>query len=174
MISLFVALGALAAQAPAATAPRTLQSLPGVTIQYYDVPGEDADAIKKSFDAIMKGPNAPKLYNWSLGMGINKRTNGTICTITAANATMKSTANLPRLSGGKAIPSDVAKNFGDYVKGQEQVAADNLWFVADHLPAMQQTLVGKPCDGVQALWDQQTANLMNEQKAFALAHQPKK
>ena len=174
MISLFMALAALAAQAPAATAPRTLQSLPGVTIQYYDVPGEDADTIKKSFDAIMKGPNASKLYNWSLGMGINKRTDGTTCTITAANASMKATVNLPRLSGGKGIPSDVAKNFSDYVKSQEQVAADNLWFVADHLPAMQQTLIGKPCDGVQALWDQQTSNLMNEQKAFALAHQPKK
>jgi hypothetical protein len=169
MISMFLALAAQAASP--AIAPRPLQSQPGVTVQYYDVAGEDADTIKASLERAF---NATKLYNWSLGMGINKRTEGTTCTITGATATMKATVNLPRLTGGDKIPSDVAKSFGDYVKSQEQFASDNLWFVSDHLPAMQQALVGKPCDGVQTLWDQQTANLVNEQKAFALAHATKK
>jgi hypothetical protein len=47
------------------------------------------------------------------------------------------------------------------------MANDNLWFVVDHLPAIEQSLVGKPCDGVSALWNQATENLVKEQNAFA-------
>src|SRR6476469_9277232 len=145
MISLFMALGAFAAQAPAATAPRTLQTLPGVTVQYYDVPGEDADTIKASLDRILKAPapnTAAEGYTWSLNVAINKHTEGTTCTVTTANATLKANVYLPRLSGGAKVPSDIAKSFATYEAGLEQRAADNLWFVADRLPALQQTLVG--------------------------------
>ena len=94
MISLFMALSAVTAQAPAATAataPHTLQNLPGTTIQYYDVAGNDADAIKSSLDKILKAPapnTAAQVYNWSLEVGINKRTEGTVCTVSTAKAAL--------------------------------------------------------------------------------------
>lgn len=170
MISLLMAAGAFAAQAPAAPGPRTLQSLPGVTVQYYDVPGTDADTIKKSLDKILKAPapnTAAAGYDWSLNVAINKHTVGTTCTVTSATATLKGNVYLPRLTGGSRVPADVAKSFGDYEQRLEKRASDNLWFVANRLPALQQSLVGKPCDSVSALWNQATATLSSEQKAFA-------
>lgn len=170
MISLFMALAAVTAQAPAATVPHTLQNLPGTTVQYYDVAGNDADAIKASVDKILKGPapnNAAQVYNWSLEVGINKRTEGTTCTVTTAKAALKANVYLPRLSQGNHAPRDVVESFGTYEKGLETMANDNLWFVVDRLPAIEQSLVGKPCDSVSGLWNQATQNLVKEQNAFA-------
>jgi len=176
MISVFIALTALAVQAPAA-AQRTLQSLPGVSIQYYDVPGENADTIKASLDRILKAPapnTAAAGYDWSLNVAINKHTEGTACTVTSATATLKANVYLPRLTGGSKVPGDVAKSFAAYEQGIEQRASDNLWFVADRLPAVQQSLIGKPCDSVSSFWNQATTSLTNEQRAFDRARAAKK
>ena len=176
MISLFMALSAVTAQAspaspaPAATAPHTLQNLPGTTVQYYDVAGNDADAIKSSLDKILKAPQpntAAQVYNWSLEVGINKRTEGTTCTVTSAKAALKANVYLPRLAQGNRAPRDVVESFGTYEKGLEKMANDNLWFVVDRLPAIEQSLAGKPCDSVSNLWNQATTNLVKEQNAFA-------
>jgi predicted secreted Zn-dependent protease len=173
MISLFMALSALTAQAsaaPAATVPHTLQNLPGTTVQYCDVAGNDAGAIKSSLDKILKAPApnaAAQVYNWSLQVGINKRTEGTTCTVTTAKAALKASVDLPRLAQGNRAPHDVVESFNAYEKGLEKMANDNLWFVVDRLPAIEQSLVGKPCDSVANLWNQATTNLVKEQNAFA-------
>jgi len=176
MISLLAMLTAAAAQAPAAATPHTLQNLPGVTVHYYDVAGEDSDTIKKSLDKIAKAPSpntASQVYDWAVDVAISKRTEGTTCTVTSATATLKANVYLPRLSGSH-VPRDVADGFGKYEKSLETSAVDNLGFVVDRLPAIQQSLIGKPCDSVQGLWTQADDKLLADQKAFAAAHASKK
>jgi predicted secreted Zn-dependent protease len=176
MISLFMALAAATGQAPAATqgpaaaAPRALQSLPGTTIQYYDVNGTDGESIKKSLDKILKAPQpntAAQLYTWALEVNINRNTAGATCTVTSAKAALKATVYLPRLAQTNRVPSDVAESFSKYEKGLEKNASANLGFVVDRLPAIEQSLTGKPCDSVTALWNQATADLAKQQSAFA-------
>ncbi|MGZ2412172.1 putative secreted Zn-dependent protease [Sphingomonas sp. F9_3S_D5_B_2] len=169
MFSLFTALAALAVQAPAATTPHTLQNLPGTTVQYYDVAGRESDDIQKSLSAILKAPapnTAAQVYTWSAGVSINKRTVGTTCTVTEAKATLKGNVYLPRLAEEQKVDKEVRDSFNGYEKGLEKTANDNLWFVAERLPAVEQSLVGKPCDSVQGVWNQAMENLIQQQKAF--------
>jgi predicted secreted Zn-dependent protease len=116
MLSLLILLAAAQAQAPAATpapgtpsaAPaRAVQDLPGTTIQYYDVAGRDARTIQKNLKKILSTPNstAARGYDWALGMSINRRTEGTTCTVTSAKATLKANAYLPRLTEEARLPA---------------------------------------------------------------------
>ena len=179
MLSILMALAATQAQPaatpPAAAAPaaaaRTLQSLPGTTVQYYDVPGRTAAAIEKSLKQIIATPasnnTAARAYTWDLGMSINRRTEGTVCTVVSATPTLKATAYLPRLtSEAKLAPAELA-SWNAYVAGIEKTAADNLWFVADRVPTVGQPLIGKPCDQAAKLWNAAVDDLVKQQTAYA-------
>ena len=176
MLSILMALTAVQAQ-PAATPPvaapasRTLQSLPGTTVQYYDVPGRNGPAIEKNLKRILAQPapnnTAAQVYNWNLGMSINRRTEGTVCTVTKATAELKANVYLPRLTEEARVPAEELASFKSWSTGLETQAAQNLWFVVDRLPALQQTLVGKPCDQAGTLWTAAVDGLIKEQNAYA-------
>ena len=180
MLSILMALAATQAQpaatTPATTAPaaaasaRTLQSVPGATIQYYDVPGRTSAAIEKNLKRILATPapnnTAARVYEWSLGMSVNRRTEGAACTIVGANPTLKATAYLPRLTAeAKMQPQELA-SWNAYVAGIEKVAADNLWFVADRVKTVGQPLIGKPCDQAATLWNAAVDDLVKQQAAY--------
>jgi len=175
MLSILMALAATQAQ-PAVTTPpaapaRTLQSVPGVTVKYYDVAGRNGGAIEKSLKKILATPapnnTAARVFDWSMGLKITKRTEGTVCTITAADADFTSNAYLPRLTEEASVPKDVLANWKPYAEGLEKTASDNLWFVADRIPALEQSLVGKPCDQAAPLWKAGVDNLNKQQNEFA-------
>ena len=170
MFSLLMALTAASAvQAAPATTARTIHTLPGTKIHYYDVAGKTGPAIQKSLKKILAAPapnTAATVYDWSLDAGVTKRTEGTVCTVTAAKATFNGNVYLPRLKDEARVPTDVLDSWKPYVTGLEKTAADNLWFVVDRLPALEQSLVGKPCDAVAGLWDQAVKDLIAQQTAY--------
>jgi len=175
LLSILMALAAAQAQptvaAPAAAPARTLQGLPGTTVQYYDVAGRNGSAIEKNLDRILKQPapnNGPaQVYNWNLGMSINRRTEGATCTVTKATAELKANVFLPRLTEEARVPSDELASYKAWVAGLESTATQNLWFVVDRLPALQQSLVGKPCDQASTLWTAAVDGLIKDQNAYA-------
>lgn len=175
MLSILMALAAVQAQPavtpPAAAPARTLQALPGTTIQYYDVAGRNGAAIEKNLKRILAQPapnnTAAQVYNWTLGMGINRRTEGTVCTVTKANAELKANVYLPRLTEEARVPAEELASFKKWSTGLETQASQNLWFVVDRLPALQQTLVGRPCDQAATLWTAAVDGLIKEQNAYA-------
>jgi hypothetical protein len=188
LLSILMALAATQAQpattAPAATPPaaapataapaagaRTLQNLPGATIQYYDVPGRNSAAVEKNLKQLIAAPapknTAARVYDWDLGMSIKRRTEGTACTIVEATPTLKGTVYLPRLTPeAKMQPQELA-SWNAYVAGIEKMAADNLWFVADRVPTVGQPLIGKPCDQASTLWNAAVDDLVKQQQAYA-------
>jgi hypothetical protein len=176
MLSILMALAAVQAQ-PAANPPvaapasRTLRSLPGTTIQYYDVAGRNGAAIEKNLKRILAQPapnnTAAQVYNWTLGMSINRRTEGTVCTVTKATAELKANVYLPRLTEEARVPAEELASFKSWASGLETQASQNLWFVVDRIPALQQTLVGKPCDQAGTLWTAAVDGLIKEQNAYA-------
>jgi len=170
MLSILMAL-AVQAQPAATPAARTLQGLPGTSIQYYDVPGRNGEAIQKNLKRILAQPapnnTAAQVYNWNLGMSINRRTEGTVCTVTKATAELKANVYLPRLTDEAKVPAEELASFKSWSTGLETQAAQNLWFVVDRLPALQQTLVGKPCDQAGTLWTAAVDGLIKEQNAYA-------
>ncbi len=184
MLSILMAIAATqaapAATAPAATPPaaattatatRTLQSVPGVTIEYYDVPGRNAAAVENSMKRLLATPapnnTAARAYDWDLGMSIKRRTEGTVCTVVEATPALKAKAYLPRLTAeAKMQPQELA-SWNAYVAGIEKQAADNLWFVADRVATVGQPLIGKPCDQAATLWNSAVDNLVKQQTAYA-------
>jgi hypothetical protein len=170
MLSILMAL-AVQAQPAATPAARTLQGLPGTSIHYYDVPGRNGEAIQKNLKRILAQPapnnTAAQVYNWNLGMSINRRTEGTVCTVTKATAELKANVYLPRLTEEAKVPAEELASFKSWSTGLETQAAQNLWFVVDRLPALQQTLVGKPCDQAGTLWTAAVDGLIKEQNAYA-------
>jgi len=157
MISLLMALTATAAvQTPPAATARTLQTVPGITISYYDVEGKTGSAIQKSLDKILKAPmpnTAAQVTVWDVQMEINKRQEGQVCTITAAKAKLVANAYLPRLKEEARVPTDVLNGWKCYVSGLEKNAATNLWYVNDQLPSLEKAVIGQPCDKAQAAYD---------------------
>jgi predicted secreted Zn-dependent protease len=110
-----------------------LQSLPGTTVQYYDVPGRNGPAIEKNLKRILAQPapnnTAAQVYNWNLGMSINRRTEGTVCTVTKATAELKANVYLPRLTEEARVPAEELASFKSWASGLETQAAQNLGFV---------------------------------------------
>lgn len=172
MLTLLTALAAVSAvqPAPAATGvARRLESMPDVTVSYYDVRGRDLATLQKSMKTIISAPapnSAARLFSWNAGVRISKRTEGTTCTITSAKATLKGQAYLPRATEVAQAPAAELGQWTAYVGSLESRAAENLAFVAARLPAIEQALVGKPCDAAAGLWSEGMQNLMREQAAF--------
>lgn len=177
MLSLLAALAATgAAQAatpPAAPAARTLKDIPGVTIKYYDVAGKNPRAIQKSIASQRpKGADGQPVtagFNWNANTEVTKRTEGTTCTISAANVKFSATAELPRLVDEKALEPQELKSWNDYVAGLDAAAAMELGFYADRMGQVQAALVGKSCDAAPAALDAALAQLKAQEQQFVAA-----
>ena len=174
MLTLMTALAVLQA-APAAAAkpadnPRALSKVPGVQINYYDVQGTTGKAIEKSLKSILAAPgdnNAARVFTWTLGGGVTKQQNGDVCTITAAKLTLTPVAYIPRLAQAASVPAPVEAEWKPYAASVERLAAENLWFVVDRLPAIERSLVGKPCDQVQPAMTAASDQLKKDAAAFS-------
>ena len=179
MINLLMALTAMtgvqAANPAPATAPapaaapsavRPLASVPGITVNYFDIAGTNIADIQKSLQAI-QAANTHPTTKWDVRANIKKRTEGTACTIESANVGMTAVANLPRLAAEAQVPAPVLANWKTYVAEIEATAAKSLWFVADRLPSVQASLAGKSCDQAQSTMDAALNKLKADQKAYA-------
>jgi predicted secreted Zn-dependent protease len=146
--------GQAAAAAATATA-RSLKDVPNITIKYYDVTGKDPKTINRSIakqrplDPATKQPSVAGT-NWTLGASMTKRTVNGQCTVVAAKGEFAATAELPRLTTANIIPAGGLEAWQKYVAQLEKTAADNLWFVADRLPQVEQAMVGKECNAALA------------------------
>lgn len=194
MLNLLIALAATTAQAgygapapaaqstppaapPAMAAPSTpaagrgLKELKGVTIKYYDVAGKDGKAIDKSLKKILAAADPAtgggRVFDWNVDASVTRRTVGTECTIKAVAATLTGNVYLPRLKEEARVPAEVLDSWRPYVAGLEKEAASNLWFVNDRLPAIQQSMVGLPCDSAASAWETAMTKLKQESTAYS-------
>jgi predicted secreted Zn-dependent protease len=183
MLSLFLTLAASAQTAtatpPAVTAPvttapasRSLASLPGINIKYYDVAGKNMKAVIKSIDKQRKDPATGQArtvaHNWSIDAGFRKRTVNGVCTITAVEAPFIATVELPRHSNpAQLTPADAAE-WQRFTTKIETEAAAKLWFAYDRSLQLEATIKGKDCD--KGIAD--GTAFINQLKADAAAFQP--
>jgi predicted secreted Zn-dependent protease len=169
MLNLVTLLAAAAAAqaAPAAQLP-ALESMPGVKIQRYAVTGTTGDAIEKSMMAAMKAQPTTygALFSWTANINAQQETVGNVCTIKSADAVLDANVYLPQLADESKVPADALKEWKTYESGLRQEAASNLSFVAQRLPLVQQSLVGKPCNQAGAIWTKGITDLAAQQRAF--------
>ena len=171
MITLLALAAAMQAPATAAT-PQTLQSVPGAKIHYYDINGSTGDTIKQSLNSVTKSQpkTAGQLYTWTVSINVTNDSTAGVCRITSAKAALDANVYLPRLTDEARVQSDVLQKWKAYEGGLEKTALDNLTFVVDRLPAIEHSLVGKPCDQAATLWNGSVQNLMKQQEAFDRKH----
>ena len=168
MISVLALAAAATMQAPAATTPRTLQTLPGAKIHYYDVSGSAADTIKQSLNSVIRSQpkTAGQLYTWTVSINVSQDSTAGVCRIASAKAALDANVYLPRLTDESHVASDVLQKWKAYESGLEKTAYDGLAFVVDRLPPIEQSLAGKPCDQAATLWNNSVQTLMKQQQAF--------
>lgn len=180
MLTLFTALAASAAiQAAAppttATAPvqRMLKDIPGVTIKYYDVEGKNPGAIKKSIAKQRpKGSDGQPVtagFNWNVSTQITKRTEGTVCTITAAKVQFQGTAELPRLLEPQKLDAQSLKSWNEYVATLDSMEALELGYFADRMGELEKALIGHSCEKASPALDAALAKLKAEEQQFVAA-----
>ncbi|MEO6225541.1 MAG: DUF922 domain-containing protein [Sphingomicrobium sp.] len=173
MTALAVGLAAQVAVPPAQT--RTLENLPGVKLHPYVVTGQSSDAIQNSMKAALKAQpkTIGQLFTWTASIHASQDTLGTVCTIKDATAALDANVYLPQLTDEAKIPADDLRKWKPYQTGLRQQASDNLWFVADRLPTVARSLVGKPCDQAAAVWNAGITGLIAQQQAFDKQNQKK-
>ena len=172
MITLLALATAAALQAAPATAPYTLQTLPGAKVHYYDVSGVTGATIQSSLDSVIRSQpkTAGQLFTWTASINVAQDTTAGVCRITSAKAALDANVYLPRLTQEAQVPSTDLQNWKAYETGLEQTALDNLTFVAGRLPAIEQSLVGKPCDQAGTIWNSSIQTLMQQQQAYDRKH----
>ncbi len=155
-----------AANAPPA---RLLRDLPGTTILYYDISGKTGPVIEKSLKKLLADPAAKdqvRLFSWDVATQIMKATTGTSCVIQSAKSTLTAKVRLPRLAEEAKVPKDVLAKWAKYVKGVENEAATNLWFISDRLRGAESSLVGMPCDQANTVWNAKLDTVRTDLNAF--------
>ena len=184
MLSLFLALATAQAAAstpapqvtaaPATTAPaaRSLASLPGIKINYYDVTGKNMKAVIKSIDKQRKDPATGQTrtvaHNWSIDAGFRKRTVNGVCTITAVEAPFIATVELPRHAKPAELAAADAAEWQKFTAKIETEVAAKMWFAYDRSLALEAAIKGKDCD--KGIAD--GTAFINQLKADAAAFQP--
>lgn len=178
MLAVMIALAAqtVAPATPAApattTAARRLQDLPGIAISYRDLNEKDVKTINKALSKNKQlTPEQQALLgaktNWTAGGSMTRLTKDGVCTVTKIDPAFKATAELPRFNEAW-IPAKDLPAWKAYAAAMETQAAAKLWYPYDRLPAVEQAIVGKPCD--QATKDGVAA--LEKLKAEARAFQP--
>jgi predicted secreted Zn-dependent protease len=172
MINVLAFAAAAVVQAAPATAPYTLQTLPGTKVHYYDVSGATSTAIQSSLDRMIKSQpkTAGELYTWTSSINVGQDTMAGVCRIASAKAALDANVYLPRLAQESQVSSTDLERWKAYETDLEQTAFDNLKFVADRLPAIEQSLVGKPCDQAATIWNSSIQTLMQQQQAYDRKH----
>lgn len=179
MINLLMAFSALtgvqaaAPAAPVATpaAPaRALSSIPGVTVQYYDVTGNNGKEVEKSLKAVRRaGPDGnpvPASTSWKADAQIQKRTEGTACKIVSAKMVFSGTAELPRLVSAKPEPAFVPQ-WQAFMKELEADSAADLGYIYDHIGEIEKAVLAAPCETAGAAMQAATDSLKARVAAIA-------
>lgn len=143
--------------APVLAAPAvTLEQIPGVTIQYYDVSGSSIPLLRASVDAQRPKNAAGQAMaadaKWSIGTNVKRQTTGNACKIVGATASFKAQVLLPRLVNpeGVVVPAPVMTEWQRYVGSLAQQQAAVLHQVHSRLPEVERAVMGSTCEGAGA------------------------
>ena len=181
MFDLFIAFaaaaGVQAAAAPATQPAPALAAIPGVTVNHYEVSGNNIRQIQKSIAA--KRPKAADGTpiaagtTWKIDANLSTRTTDGKCEIASVTPTFTGTADLPRLTTADQVKPEVLQQWNAYVAGLESSAAAHLDFVRDRLPQVQQAVTAAQCDTASAALTTAIEQLKAQETAF-LAEQAAK
>jgi predicted secreted Zn-dependent protease len=166
VIAILAAAAAVQGATPVQT--RTLQNLPGVKLHPYAVSGTNKDTIQRSLEAAIKSQpkTAGQLFTWTASIKATQETVGGVCKINSASAALDANVYLPQLADQTKMPAADLAQWNAYEASISQDATDNLWFVAERLPAIGQSLVGKPCNQAATVWNSAITQLISQQQAF--------
>ena len=146
------------APAPVVVAPGpTLAQIPGVTVRYYNVTGNNIPLLRASIaaqrpkDPVTGQPQAASA-KWSIGTSLKKQTTGTACRIVGVTPTFKAEVIMPRLVNveGVVVPAPVMAEWRRYVASLEQQQAATLHHVHSRLGEVQRAVMASTCEGASA------------------------
>jgi predicted secreted Zn-dependent protease len=131
-------------------AQRALETLPNTSIEYYDVAGNSLLQVNgaiaaRSKEAGKSGTGSASAADWDLTVSFEQTMTAGKCRITAAHATFRGTVVLPRLVNRNSLPREQLKLWDKYIAALKANEADELWFVYDRLPSIEQAVLAGNC-----------------------------
>lgn len=155
MLTTVLALATLAQAQPALAPAGGLRTIPGVTVQTYDVTGKTIREIYGSLGAAAPkdaatGQATPARSNWAMKVATQFTRTGQRCSITGATATFTGEAVLPRLVPDPARPAAVLANWNTYLGQLDARQSEQLRFAYEHRGDVERAVRASSCDGWQA------------------------
>jgi predicted secreted Zn-dependent protease len=145
------AVQSLAAPAQQPTAEsRPLESLPNLTIAYYDVSGANIREINDSILMQQGEEVSTSAASWDMKVSVSKRQVGDKCEIAGANVQFSASVKLPRHLNENQLARQVREAWQSYLAKLKARQATDLWFVYDRLPEVEQAVRASNCDTVGA------------------------
>lgn len=165
---------AVPAVPPVLPAPSPLASIPGVTLQYYDVSGITIEALRASIDAQrpkdpMTGQAVPASVRWSIQTRLKKETLGTQCKITGATAVFAGEAVMPRLVNEAAVPAPVLAQWRSFAASLEQEQAARLRVPYARVAEVEKAVMASTCENAKAAADKAIAEIQTAPPPIAPA-----
>jgi predicted secreted Zn-dependent protease len=113
-------IGALMALAMAVS-PARADPVVTESVDYYDVSGADAQAIRQDINrngpvSVVDGKRYSATAHWHVAWTYKYRQNGTGCVIASAATTVKATIVFPRLKSDLSTPSELKRAFDTYAE----------------------------------------------------------
>lgn len=145
-----VAALALVVAAPvAAQAGDALAGLPGLTVTFYDVDGQDAAAVRAAMNAVRPtdrndGERVDALSHWTIRWRWAGHGRGG-CNLRAATVRVRAAVMLPRLAHPETVPAPLLARWDRYRRALEAHEAGHVRYAYDHRAAVLAAIRGATC-----------------------------
>ena len=137
-------------------APTAFADLPNLTIDYYEVPGGSARAIRRALDAegmtdAHDGKAIDARARWKIEWtwtGMSDGAGG--CRVGTASVRYSAEVRMPRLVDTEKTPPPVLNRWNTYIDALERHEAGHLRYALEHIGDVQAALRNSPCPNADA------------------------
>ena len=140
--------------------------IPNVTLDYYDVSGTSADAVRTAINAARPmDPDDGKTYDalthWDIQW--EWRTVDDVCQPSSAEVTVSTRVRLPRLANLESVSQSLRDRWTKYVSALQKHEVGHLIPVLDAIPGLQAAMRASPtCEAMEQLVKQAIADLTRQ------------
>lgn len=150
----------------------SLADVPNTTIRFYDVTGKDIASLNRSIAKQRRNASGAKLtpasMAWTVNATVKQHTENEQCKVTAAQATLAATADLPRLVDEQALEGRMLGQWRNYVAELEASQMVVLIFVYSHLDQVEKAMLASDCQNAKAAGAAAVEQVRNRTAAIQL------
>ena len=155
---------------PGAAAPDAFRGLPDVTVQYYDVHGNDEESISASIaqnaPARPDGSKAMGATGYKIGFRPFQVGSGPACKVTKLKVQFGAVVTLPRLANESAVPERILVKWRPFIIALREHEAGHVRIHYREMRAIEAALIGSKCTEIEAKFLAAAGKILPFQQAY--------